>query len=99
MTDHHELSGKFAVHPFAFVQDTDPAIEASNFVTAGKGWVDTSVGNVLRIRNAANTAWVVSIAGSGGVGNQMVSKSPSIYTLGVFPESNIQITPTAVDYI
>lgn len=61
---HHQLTGHSAIHPFAFVQDTDPALDPDNHVTAYKAWIDTSSGNALKIRNATNTAWDTIFAGA-----------------------------------
>lgn len=60
---HQELTGRAAIHPFAFVQSTDPALDATNEVAANKAWIDTSIGNALKIRNAANTSWITLLAG------------------------------------
>lgn len=60
---HHELDGALAVHPFAFVQSTDPALDADNHVTAHKAWIDTGNGNTLKVRNDTNTAWLTVISG------------------------------------
>ena len=99
MTDHHDLTGKYAVHPFAFVQATDPALDAANQVTAHKAWIDTSVGNALKIRNASNTAWTTVLSGGGGVSMQFISRSPFIFTLVEFPGGNDQATFTNISYI
>lgn len=63
--NHNQLTGKFAVHPFAFVGATDPAADAANGVTANKAWIDTSGTPTLKIRNSGNTAWLTIIGGSG----------------------------------
>ncbi len=70
MAKHFELTEPKAIHPAAFVGVTDPALTASNEVTANKFWVDTSGGPpyVLKIRNSTNTAWVIT--GSGGAASQ-----------------------------
>jgi hypothetical protein len=68
MTEHHLLAGKFAVHPAAFFQNTDPALDAANFVGPGKWWVDSGNGNALKVRNDANDAWVTVVAGAGQAG-------------------------------
>lgn len=60
MAKHQELTGPAAVHLFAFIGATDPSLDPENDVQYGKGWIDTSGGTgnwVLKIRNAANTAW------------------------------------------
>jgi len=51
---HKNLTGADAVHPAAFVQNTDPGSVGANL-----WWVDTSVGPpfLLKLRNATNTAW------------------------------------------
>lgn len=61
---HHEIEGPLAIHPFAFVQSTDPALDADNHVAAGKAWIDTGSANTLKIRNEANSAWIIVVGGS-----------------------------------
>jgi hypothetical protein len=56
---HHDLTGRGAIHPFAFIGATDPALDADNEVTIGKAWIDTSAGFVLKVRNAGNDGWDV----------------------------------------
>lgn len=67
MAKHHELAGILAVHRFAFVQGTDPALVAGNHVGAGKAWIDTASGNALKVRNEANSAWINVVAGASSV--------------------------------
>lgn len=69
MADHHQLTGRFAVHPFAFVQTTDPALDIANQVGPGKAWIDTASGNALKVRNPANTAWLNVLSGATTIGN------------------------------
>ena len=88
MTDHHQLTGKFAVHQFAFVQNTDPALDPDNEVLAYKAWIDTSSGNALKVRNAANTAWNTVIAGGGGISQQFVVRFPYANDLQILPNSS-----------
>jgi len=58
MSNHQDLTGRGAVHPFAFVQSTDPSLDPTNSVAPNKAWVDISAAPiVLRIRNSTNTAW------------------------------------------
>lgn len=64
---HHELTGKWAIHPVAFVQADDPANDPTNYVTARKLWLDTN-GNALKIRNETNTGWTTIVSGSAQVG-------------------------------
>lgn len=66
---HQDLTGRGAVHPFAFVQATDPALDPDNAITRRKAWVDTSAGNALKIRNETNDGWTTILAGAGGVTN------------------------------
>lgn len=63
MSKHQDLTGRGAVHPFAFVQGTDPSLDPDNAVDANKAWIDTSSGATLKIRNAANNAWLEVLAG------------------------------------
>lgn len=56
---HSNITGVNAIHPFAYVQSTDPALVPANNVTAYKAWLDTSTTPAtFRYRNAANTAWL-----------------------------------------
>ncbi len=70
--DHWDLTAPFAIHPNAFVSETDPADDPANNVGPLKEWVEileTSDGFdvVARwIRNLDNDAWVVSLAGGSG---------------------------------
>lgn len=68
MSEHHLLVGKFAIHPAAFFQNTDPFLDPDNFVSPGKWWVDSGNGNALKVRNEDNDDWVVVIAGAGQAG-------------------------------
>lgn len=72
---HQDLTGRGAVHPFAFVQDTDPTLNPDNHVTAFKAWIDTSSSNALKIRNAGNTAWLTAIAGAAQASVSFVARS------------------------
>jgi|SRR6185436_12883664 len=65
MTEHHALIDKFAVHPAAFMQNTDPALEPAKLVAKRKWWIDTGNGNALKVRNETNTDWITVLAGSG----------------------------------
>lgn len=86
--NHNELTGKFAVHPFAFVGATDPAADATNGVTANKAWIDTSVAPTLKVRNATNTAWQAVIGGGSGGDYGWTLVGPWIYAgLPTFPGS------------
>jgi len=62
---HRDLTGRAAIHPAAFFQDTDPSLDADNHVGPGKWWVDTGSGNALKVRNNANSSWI-TVLGSGG---------------------------------
>lgn len=60
---HYAIEGAAAVHVFAFVSATDPALNPANQVAPGKGWWDTAEER-LKFRNEANTAWLyVGVAG------------------------------------
>lgn len=65
---HHELTGPAAIHPVAFVQGTDPALDVNNYVTAYKFWIDTANSNALKMRNATNDAWTTIVSGAAQVG-------------------------------
>lgn len=56
MALHYQIIGKYAIHPFAFVSETDPALDAANHVSAFKGWVKLST-KQLFFRNATNDSW------------------------------------------
>lgn len=60
---HKNLTGADAVHPAAFVQSSDPGAVGPNLQ-----WIDTSSGPpyTLKLRNAANTAWLLFAAGTTG---------------------------------
>ena len=54
--------GGGAASSFVYVQSTDPYLNPANGVAANSCWVDTTSGTgswVLKVRNAANTAWEV----------------------------------------
>jgi len=71
---HPKLTGAEAIHQAAFIQATDPALDANNKVLAYKLWLDTSVSpNVLKYRNAGNTAWTSVSFSSGGALGQTFS--------------------------
>lgn len=54
-TFHSQQTGASAVHPAAFVASVDPGA-----VGANKFWIDTTLSAYrIKIRNSANTAWVV----------------------------------------
>lgn len=66
MPKHRDITGIDAVHPFAYMQATDPAEDEDNEVAAGKAWIDTSGGPggwVLKVRNANNDGWETIVAG------------------------------------
>lgn len=71
MADHYALTGPNAVHPFAFVQGTDPALDSSNHVSAYKAWIDTANGNTFKIRNADNNGWITVVSGSSQVSSNL----------------------------
>lgn len=54
---HYDIEGAAAVHPFCYVQATDPALDPDNGVTSQKAWFDTLEERV-KIRNADNTFWL-----------------------------------------
>lgn len=54
---HHEITGKDAVHPFAFVQSSDPVADPENEVAPGKAWFDLDT-NRLKIRNDTDDGWI-----------------------------------------
>ncbi len=80
MTEHHRLTGRFAIHQAAFFQDTDPAIDSDNFVGPGKWWVDSGNGNALKMRNDANDGWITIFSGASQVGSVFV-RITYVYTL------------------
>lgn len=86
---HHELDGPNAVHPFAFVQSTDPAANPDNHVTARKAWIDTGNGNALKVRNDANTAWFTVITGSLQTGISFSAIDYIQRTVLALPESDM----------
>ena len=65
MSKHQNISSPFAVHPFAFTSNANPASDASIDMAPYKGWIDTGNSNLLKVRNAADSAWEdVSVAGA-----------------------------------
>lgn len=68
MSNHHELVPPFSIHPIAFVGGTDPSLDADNFVTARKWWLDTGDGNALKVRNDTNDGWLTVISGGSQTG-------------------------------
>lgn len=57
---HHDLTGRGAIHPFAFIGSTDPSLDSDNEVDVGKAWIDTSGANpILKYRNATDDGWDV----------------------------------------
>lgn len=101
MSKHHELTGGHAIHPFAYVQDTDPSLDADNYVAAKKAWVDTSSGNVLKIRNDSNTGWIIIVAGGAGVSTEFVVLANIVIDPGAteFPNDYEEILFNLVNYI
>lgn len=64
MSNHQDLVAPYSVHPFAFVQSTDPSLDPTNGVAANKAWVDTSVSpTLLKIRNGTNSGWNTILGG------------------------------------
>lgn len=63
---HYEITGAAAIHVPWFVGSVDPWLTASNHVAARKWWWDTSEER-MKIRNAANTAWVYLGEDVGGI--------------------------------
>lgn len=68
---HHEEVPPYGVHWVAFCQATDPATDASNFVSPGKLWVETdddaapTAVVALHIWNVDDSAWLTFPIGSG----------------------------------
>lgn len=62
---HQDLTGRSAIHPFAFIQNTDPSLVADNAVTAKKAWIDNTnpASPILKVRDDTNTSWITVIAG------------------------------------
>lgn len=54
---HKTTTGAEAIHPVAFVSDTDPSLDSDNHVTARKQWFDTTV-NRMKVRNEDNDDWI-----------------------------------------
>lgn len=85
MADHYALTGPNAVHPFAFFQATDPALDPANHVAEGKAWIDTANGNAFKIRNASN-AWTTVIAGSSQVVSNFRLVSVLVWQVAELPD-------------
>ena len=65
MAKHQDLTSPYAIHPFAYSSNADPASDASIDTTPYKGWINTGNSNLLKVRNAADSAWEdVSVAGA-----------------------------------
>ena len=65
MAKHQDLSSPYAIHPFAYSSNADPANDGSIDTTPYKGWINTGNSNLLKVRNAADTAWEsVSVDGA-----------------------------------
>ena len=65
MAKHQDLSSPYAIHPFAYSSNADPANDGSIDTTPYKGWINTGNSNLLKVRNAADSAWEdVSVAGA-----------------------------------
>ncbi len=56
MPRHYEEVGASAIHPIAFNQAIDPALDVDNEVEAGLFWFDTTEQR-LKIRSQDNLAW------------------------------------------
>lgn len=84
---HQDMTGRGAIHPFAFVGATDPALDADNAVGPYKGWLDTTNPSVpvLRVRNAANDAWLTVTGGGGGGGFGSVQFIPLDHVINAAP--------------
>lgn len=93
---HKNLTGADAVHPAAFVQSSDPGAVGPNLQ-----WIDTSSGPpyTLKLRNAANTAWLVFAAGTTGTTGPAGSTGPAgittVVTSGAAPYVCVQDRKTA----
>lgn len=93
---HADLTGADAVHQAAFVSNTDPGA-----VGANKFWIDTSAGTgayVLKVRNAANDAWLSATAGATS-GVASVNGHTGAVVLGASDVSALpSATPTFTNY-
>lgn len=59
-TYHRDDVAPSAIHPAAFIGDTDPSLDADNHVAANKLWIDTTGSTVVvKARNVANDGWDV----------------------------------------
>lgn len=87
MTLHHQVTGPFAVHRFAFVQATDPALDPDNHVAAGKPWIDTASGNALKIRNDGNSAWITVLTGSSQVSANFRLVAVLVWSVFEYPDA------------
>jgi len=78
MAKHFELTEPNAIHPAAFVGNTDPALVAANDVLADKLWIDTTLPApyILKKRDATNTFWEVVGGGTGGFSSFGASSGP-----------------------
>jgi len=79
MAKHHELVEPNAIHPAAFVGNTDPALVAANNVVADKLWIDTTLPApyILKTRDATNTFWEV-VGGGTGSGSGTLPGPPGL---------------------
>lgn len=77
---HHDLTGRGAIHPFAFIGATDPSLDADNEVAPGKAWIDTSGDDpVLKVRNATDDGWD-TVGGAGGGAAPVVEETGTSLT-------------------
>lgn len=94
---HQDMTGRGAIHPFAFVGATDPALDADNAVGPYKGWLDTTNPSVpvLRVRNGTNDAWLTIGSGGGGGGfgsinpialDHVINDGVDLSFMGAFPD-------------
>jgi hypothetical protein len=67
MSRHRSLTGPAAIHPFAFISDTDPSIDAANGVGPGKAWILESAPYTMKVRNEANDGWITVLGAPSGI--------------------------------
>jgi len=99
MAKHQDLSGRSAVHPFAFVQSTDPSLDAENDVGPYKAWIDTSTGNTLKIRNAANTDWLIVFAGASQADSSWRGIQNTVHDVAALPGTTGEHQLTVINYV
>jgi hypothetical protein len=107
----HPFLGEADVHLGAFYRSTDPSLDATLVVSAGKLWVDTSIGppHPLKVRNAGNTAWdrIGTVEAGGGLasltnpmttgGDLIVGSPPGTRTNEALLSKGASATATSTD--